>query len=663
VPPLSRDASVLYFPPEAFGPFRVLHQIGAGILGPVFRAFEPDRDRLVAVKVFRIDLAPDRQESLVRALAFLVEIGPIHPAIATPIRAGVEAGVVYLAQEYAVGESLDAALGGRRVANGAEALSLLDPLADAIDAADLHGLNHGLLHPRDIVLAQDGPVVTGFGVARALAEAGIPLPVRRGYAAPEIVAGGEWDTRADVFALGVIARELMFGRGRAAGEQPEPALAEALDRATAAAPDSRFTKGRGFVDAVRAALELDELAIPGDAEEVQAAAVVDVGPDATDVGRAEAADVGPAAPAVGPNFSSAGEVDEPAPFEFEFGFLSETDDNGEARGLQEPAAPADSSPLTAADEAPVSTEVPAQGASAVGVPEAQSVELDWMERPVERSGPPAEPERQYSPYQKPVVPEVLRAQRRTRGRKRVLLAVAGVAMAAIVAFAVRGIWPRPSPSAVSAPVPAAPTDLTPAPKDPVAGVPPSSEPAARPPAAAGAEKPATVAGSVTARRAAAAAGAEKPGRLQVRSSPTRARVLVNGAGRGVTPLTLRELPLGSYTIRVERDGYAPAERRVRLTAGRPSASLTVPLTRQPAPPPGGAPGRGSLVVETRPAGARVFVDGRLAGTAPMAIPDLPAGPVSVRIEREGYRTWTSTVQIAAGERSRVGASLVRSEEQ
>src|SRR6185436_5538588 len=42
-------------PPDAFGPFRVLHQVGAGALGPVFRAFDPGRNRLVAIKLFRLD--------------------------------------------------------------------------------------------------------------------------------------------------------------------------------------------------------------------------------------------------------------------------------------------------------------------------------------------------------------------------------------------------------------------------------------------------------------------------------------------------------------------------------------------------------------------------------------------------------------------------------
>ena len=47
-------------PPDAFGPFRVLHQVGAGALGPVFRAYDPDQDKLVAVKLFRLELPPER---------------------------------------------------------------------------------------------------------------------------------------------------------------------------------------------------------------------------------------------------------------------------------------------------------------------------------------------------------------------------------------------------------------------------------------------------------------------------------------------------------------------------------------------------------------------------------------------------------------------------
>ena len=145
--------------------------------------------------------------------------------------------------------------------------------------------------------------------------------------------------------------------------------------------------------------------------------------------------------------------------------------------------------------------------------------------------------------------------------------------------------------------------------------------------------------------------------MLVRSTPGGAQVIVNGDARGVTPLTLRALPLGSYTIRLTREGYVPQERRLRLTAARPSASLRVPLRR--AAPQARAPGPGSLYVESRPAGARVFLDNRLVGTTPLAIPNLPVGSAALRIEQDGYQRWASTVRIVAGERSRVAASLDR----
>ncbi len=61
---MTRDDPAAFAPPPAFGPFRVLHQIGIGVLGPVFRTYEPTRDRLVAVKVFRLDITPEQAQVL-----------------------------------------------------------------------------------------------------------------------------------------------------------------------------------------------------------------------------------------------------------------------------------------------------------------------------------------------------------------------------------------------------------------------------------------------------------------------------------------------------------------------------------------------------------------------------------------------------------------------
>src|SRR3954467_2179018 len=76
-------------PPDAFGPFRVLHQIGAGALGPVFRAYEPEQDRLVAVKLFRLDIPPESVHRLVAALDELIAADLTHPSIAAPLASGM----------------------------------------------------------------------------------------------------------------------------------------------------------------------------------------------------------------------------------------------------------------------------------------------------------------------------------------------------------------------------------------------------------------------------------------------------------------------------------------------------------------------------------------------------------------------------------------------
>jgi hypothetical protein len=148
--------------------------------------------------------------------------------------------------------------------------------------------------------------------------------------------------------------------------------------------------------------------------------------------------------------------------------------------------------------------------------------------------------------------------------------------------------------------------------------------------------------------------------LLIRSTPGDADVTVNGRTRGRTPLALRDLTLGSYTIRVAREGYAPEERTVQLTAQRPSTSTTIDLRRPAAPGPAAQKsGAGGLTVQSRPGGARVFVNERLAGSTPIAISGVPAGSATVRIELDGYQPWITTVRVGAGEQVKVAASLER----
>jgi hypothetical protein len=70
-------------------------------------------------------------------------------------------------------------------------------------------------------------------------------------------------------------------------------------------------------------------------------------------------------------------------------------------------------------------------------------------------------------------------------------------------------------------------------------------------------------------------------------------------------------------------------------------------------------GPGSLAVDSRPPGASVFVDGKFVGTTPLVVETMGAGEHAIHLDREGYRRWATAVRVAAGERSRVAASLER----
>jgi hypothetical protein len=199
--------------------------------------------------------------------------------------------------------------------------------------------------------------------------------------------------------------------------------------------------------------------------------------------------------------------------------------------------------------------------------------------------------------------------------------------------------------------------------------------AAAAPVPAPVAKPAPVTPAPVAKPDARAAKVVAPpvvtGSVVVKSTPAGATVLVDGKDYGRTPVTVRDLAPGAHRVQVARDGFASEERRLTITAAK-SQALTVQLARaRPAPPAATKPstaaaaapavaggrGPGPLLVESRPPGAKVFVDGRLVGTTPTSVAGLGAGEHAVRLEHEGYRNWSSSVRIEGSEPSRVTASL------
>ncbi|MDX1532310.1 MAG: PEGA domain-containing protein [Rhodothermales bacterium] len=141
------------------------------------------------------------------------------------------------------------------------------------------------------------------------------------------------------------------------------------------------------------------------------------------------------------------------------------------------------------------------------------------------------------------------------------------------------------------------------------------------------------------------------GWLVVRSDPEGAVVLVDGVHHGRTPTRIPDLLAGTHEVRVQHPGFEPAVQSVELPAGRPHV-VDVALARV----------QGTLQIIARPWGS-IYVDGTLreADTDLALDVDLPPGPHEVRIEHPHLGAWERTIEVEAGQRTRVLADLRRSD--
>ncbi len=589
--------------PGAFGPFRVLHQIGVGVLGPVFRAYNPSDDRPFIVKELRIDVAPEQARLLVEALERPAGAGAFHPAVVTPVAVGIEEGTPFLVQEYIAAPPLDVAMRRVAAAGPRRALALLDELADALDAAHGRGLLHGALHLRDIFVADGRPRVTGFGVVPALEQVGLRGPLRRPYTAPEIVAGRSWGAEADRYALAAVACELLTGRRPAgAGARAADDIATVVEVADAGALRALFATALAEAPERR----------PASAGRFAAKLRTVLG-----------------VPAEAPLESPGDPVDSPAAEP-----VSVRDDT-ERDGAPETAGPRHSAPA-----------VPAAAASGDREPDALEADTGLPGG----LAPAAARRRQRAdwPWWSPV------AMATAAG-----LVIVAVAAAYVAGLRLGGNLAVPAAVSEAALAPAVTPAFQEAEPVPVAAA-PRALPQALPLPAAVLETPETPRAPQLAETSAGAApaAAEGSGWVLVRTTPPGARVTMDGAERGVTPLSVGDVPFGSRMVEVRREGFQPATREVAVSPSSPVVAVNValaPLRAVDGAPPAAV--LGSLVVESRPPGARVTVAGSRAGTTPTIVSGLAAGPHEVRIELDGYLPWITSVDVQAASEMRVAASL------
>ncbi len=202
--------------------YRIEREIGGGGMSRVFLATEVGLRRSVVVKV----LSPELAEGL-SAERFAREIATAavlqHPHIVPVLATGGGDSVPWYTMPYIAGESLRARLAQSPLAR-ADALRILRDVAMALEHAHAQGVVHRDIKPDNILLADRTAVVTDFGIAKAvnvartmthgaatLTSAGemVGTPA---YMAPEQAAGDDTDLRADLYAWGMVAYELLAGK-------------------------------------------------------------------------------------------------------------------------------------------------------------------------------------------------------------------------------------------------------------------------------------------------------------------------------------------------------------------------------------------------------------------------------------------------------------------
>lgn len=204
-------------PPPRIGPWRLEELIGSGGMGSVYRARRDDGlfEQQVAVKFVRSVLGRSQLQALVDAERRLLA-RMTHPGIARILDAGsTDAGVPFLVMEFVDGKPLDAFV----TQHGTDLrgrVALLREVCAAVAHAHGHLVLHNDLKPANVLVTHDGqPRLIDFGVARLqdVADPTLPQGLTRAYASPQRLAGEPPTVADDVYALGVMLRELLGSDG------------------------------------------------------------------------------------------------------------------------------------------------------------------------------------------------------------------------------------------------------------------------------------------------------------------------------------------------------------------------------------------------------------------------------------------------------------------
>jgi serine/threonine protein kinase len=211
--------------------FRIDALLGEGGMGAVYRAYDVNLARPVALKVMHPHLTrqPEFQQRFLQEAQAAARLS--HPSIVDIYHFGRKHDLLYMAFEYVDGNSLGAYIGhmyrNNQMIRLDETLDLLAQVAEGLDYAHRQGVVHRDIKPDNILIkVQEHPVVDGKSVLRAmvtdfglakLREGGVQtvtgtLMGTLAFMSPEQCVGEELDGRSDIYSLGIVLYQLTTGR-------------------------------------------------------------------------------------------------------------------------------------------------------------------------------------------------------------------------------------------------------------------------------------------------------------------------------------------------------------------------------------------------------------------------------------------------------------------
>jgi eukaryotic-like serine/threonine-protein kinase len=272
--------------PEKIGPYHIVERIGRGGMGTIFKAHDPIRDRLVALKVMStgVEASDERRARFHREFQACARLS--HPNIIAVYAMDEDGGRLFIVMELLEGEELKRLIAQRTRMALEDKLSVMVQVCDGLHYAHQMGVVHRDIKPGNIFLLRSGQVkILDFGIAKvAGAEGGL---TRAGqivgsprYISPEQVRG-RVDHRSDIFSAGAVFYEFLSMRRPFTGSDPvhlleqirteeppaldqldptiPPALAAVVARAMRKDPTERFAD----IEQMRSQLEEIRRGLPG----------------------------------------------------------------------------------------------------------------------------------------------------------------------------------------------------------------------------------------------------------------------------------------------------------------------------------------------------------------------------------------------------------------